>query len=159
MYNLAGDILHDLVVQEGVGDFDYVIGVPKAGEPIGTALAKALGKPHIRIEKIETDGGRKITSNILDPFEKGKKVLVVDDLITKAHTKREAIESIEANGLEVVATVVLYDREQGGIEELNSIGRKVYAVSRLSDTLDFFVREKKIMQAKKDEVMEYIATN
>ncbi len=161
MYALAGDILHDLAIDNGIGidDFDYVIGIPKAGEPIGKAFAKAIGKPHLRIEKIETDGGRKITSNILDPFEKGKKVVVIDDLITKAHTKREAIESIEANGLQVVATLVLYDREQGGIEELNRIGRKVYAAARISETLDFYIREKKITGAKKDEVMAYIAAN
>lgn len=158
-YVLAGDILYDLIEQEGINDFDYVIGIPKAGEPIGRALANAVNKPLLRIEKIESEDGRRITSNILDPFEKGKKVLLVDDLITKADTKREAIESVEANGLQVVATVVLYDREQGGLEELNREGRKVYAVSRLGETLIFFVIEGKISTTKKDEIMAYIAAN
>jgi orotidine-5'-phosphate decarboxylase len=158
-YTLTGDLLHELVVRENIGDFDYVIGIPKAGEPIGRAFAKAVGKPLLRIEKIEAEGGRKISSNILDPFERGKKAVLVDDLVTKAHTKREAIESVEANGLEVVATVVLYDRQQGGLEELNRTGRKVATVSRLGETLDFFVREKKIPAEKKDEVMAYIAAN
>lgn len=159
VYALAGDILHELSAQEGITDFDYVIGIPKAGEPIGRAFAKAVGKPLLRIEKSEGTDGRKITSNILDPFEKGKKVVLVDDLITKADTKREAIESVEANGLEVVATLVLYDREQGGLQELNQSGRKVYAVARLSEMLEFFVYDKKIPQEKKDEIMAYIATN
>ena len=159
LYTLMGDILHDVVVRENIGEFDYVIGIPKAGEPIGKAFAKAIGKPHLRIEKIEDEGGRRITSTILDPFEKGKKVVIIDDLVTKADTKREAIKSVEANGLEVVATIVLYDREQGGLKELNAEGRKVYAVARLSETLDFFVNKKKIDAAKKKEVMEYIAAN
>ena len=159
LYTLAGDALHDLVVREKIGGFDYVIGIPKAGEPIGKALARAFGKPHLRIEKIEGTEGRKISSTILDPFEKGKKVLLIDDLVTKADTKREAIESVEANGLEVAATLVLYDREQGGLEELNRTGRKVVAMAKLGETLDFFVREKKIPQTKKDEVMAYIAAN
>ncbi|TSC85188.1 MAG: uridine monophosphate synthetase [Parcubacteria group bacterium Gr01-1014_17] len=159
VYTLAGDILHDLVVLENIPDFDYVIGIPKAGEPIGRAFAKAVNKPLLRIEKIEGQDGRKITSNILDQFEKGKKVVLVDDLITKADTKREAIQSVEENGLEVVGTLVLYDREQGGLEELNRTGRKVCAVARLGEMLDFFVREKKIPQEKKDEIMEYIAAN
>ncbi len=158
-YVLAGDILHDLVVREGIFDFDYVVGIPKAGEPIGKAFAKAVRKPHLRIQKVEDEGGRRITSNILDSFEKGRKVVLVDDLITKADTKREAIRSIEANGLQVVATLVLYDREQGGIDELNREGKKVLAVSGLSETLSFFVREKKILPAKRDEVMAYIAAN
>jgi len=159
LYTLAGDLLHDLIDLEKIDDFDYIIGIPKAGEPIGRALAAATGKPLLRIEKIESSDGRRITSNILDPFEKGKKVLLVDDLITKADTKREAIESVEANGLQVVATIVLYDREQGGTEELNRIGRKVCAMSRLSETLDFYVHGKKISQVKKEEVMAYIAAN
>ena len=155
----AGDILHDLVVWERISDFDYVIGIPKAGEPIGRAFAKAVGKPFLRIEKIESNGGRRITSNILDHYKPGKKVVLVDDLITKADTKREAIESVEFNDLEVIATLVLYDREQGGLEELNRAGRKVCAAEKLSKTLDFFVSGKKIPQAKKEEVMTYIAAN
>ncbi len=159
MYAQAGDLLHNLIVQENVGNFDYIIGIPKAGEPIGHALARAIRTPSLRIEKIESEDGRRITSNILVPFEKGKKVLLVDDLITKADTKREAIASVEANGLQVVATVVLYDREQGGVDELNRTGRKICAMARLGETLDFFVSEKRIPKEKKEEVMTYIATN
>lgn len=159
LYTLAGDILHDLAVQCEVGEFDYVIGIPKAGEPIGRAFARAVGKPYLRIEKVENEEGRHISSTILDPFERGKKVVLVDDLITKADTKREAIRSVEENRLEVVATLVLYDREQGGLEELNSEGRRAYAAAQLGETLEFFVSQKKIDAAKKKEVMDYIATN
>ncbi len=159
VYALAGDILHELSARDNFPDFDYVIGIPKAGEPIGRAFAKAVGKPLLRIEKIEGEEGRKISSHIMDQFEKGKKVVLVDDLITKAETKREAIESVEANGLEVVATLVLYDREQGGLDELNRTGRMVRAVAKLGETLDFFVSERKISQAKKDEITAYIAAN
>lgn len=159
LYTLAGDVLHDLSVKEGIGDFDYVIGIPKAGEPIGKAFANAVGKPHLCIEKAEDANGRHITSKILDPFEKGKRVVVVDDLITKAGTKREAIEAIEKNGLIVVATLVLYDREQGGIAELSKEGRKVYATTTLSQTLEFLVSKGKITSEKKQEVLAYVAAN
>ena len=159
LYALAGDILHDLLVREGITDFDYVIGIPKAGEPIGQALAKAVGKPHLRIEKFEAEDGRHISSIILDPFVIGKNVILVDDLITKADTKREAIKSVEVNGLKVVATLVLYDREQGGLKELIGEGRKVCAAASLSETLEFFVNRGKISADKKKEVMAYIAAN
>lgn len=159
LYLLAGDILHDLAVREGITDFDYVIGIPKAGEPIGIAFANAVGKPHLSIVKEEGDGGRKITSQILSPFLPGKKVVLIDDLITKAGTKREAIEAIEANGLIVVATLVLYDREQGGLAELNAEGRKVCAASTLTKALDFYVERKKITPEKRTEVLAYVAAN
>jgi len=159
LYSVAGGVLAALAEREGITEFDYVIGIPKAGEPIGQAFAAAVGKPHIRIEKEESDGGRRITTRILDKFESGKKVVIIDDLITKAHTKREAIKSVEANGLKVVASLVLYDREQGGIAELNQDGYKVCAAAKLSEILDFYVGQKKIDQAKKDEVMAYVAAN
>ncbi len=159
MYALAGDLLHDLWDRENIGDFDYVIGIPKAGEPIGKAFAKAIGKPHLCIEKTESAEGRRITSTILDPFEKGKRAVIIDDLITKADTKREAIKSAEENGLMVVATLVLYDREQGGLIELNAEGKKVCAVAKISDVLDFFVYKDKISKSKREEVMAYIRSN
>ena len=159
VYALAGDVLHDLALSDGIIDFDYVIGIPKAGEPIGKAFAAAIGKPFLRIEKIEESGGRRISANTLDPFEKGRRVVLIDDLVTRAHTKREAIEAVEANGLQVVETLVLYDREQGGLAELNEGGRKTTAASKLSGMLDFFVGQKKITAEKRDEVMAYIAAN
>ena len=159
MYELAGDILHDLAIAEKISDFDYVVGIPKAGDPIGRAFAKAVGKPHLRIEKVETATGRHITSNILDPFEKGKKVVLIDDLVTRAQTKEEAIASIEANGLQVVATLVLCDREQGGLAELNAKGRKVCAAFTLRHMLDFLYQKKLITVEKHAEILRYIAGN
>ena len=158
LYSLSGDLLHDLL-PDGIEEFDYVIGIPKAGEPIGKAFAKAVGKPLLHIQKEEGGGERKITSTILDPFTRNSNVILVDDLITKAHTKREAIESIEFNGLNVVATLVLYDREQGGLKELNDSGRKTYAVSSLSEMMAFFVETKKIKPEEKEKVMAYIKAN
>ncbi len=58
-----------------------------------------------------------------------------------------------------MATVVLYDREQGGLQELNAEGRRIYAVARMSDALDFFVKEEKISLSKKKEIVDYIAAN
>ncbi|MFA5098925.1 MAG: orotidine-5'-phosphate decarboxylase [Candidatus Paceibacterota bacterium] len=154
-YALIGDILHEFVVRNGI-EFDYVIGIPKAGEPIGRALANAIGKPLLRMGKIEDKGSRKISANILDQFEPGKRVILVDDVITKADTKREAINAVKANGLEVAATVVLYDRQQGGLHDLLSEGNHAYAVTTLEDTLSFLVSEKKISSEKMDDVMAYI---
>jgi len=158
-YELAGDILHQMATTRGIDDFDYVIGIPNAGEPIGRAFAKAIGKPLLHVKKIEDSGGRHISSQILDPFVSSKRVVLIDDLITKAGTKREAIASVEKNGLTVAATLVLYDREQGGLKELRAEGCKIYAAAQLTDMLDYFVAKKSISESKKMEVMDYIKAN
>lgn len=167
LYELTGDVLHDLaadnglLLDDGSADFDYVIGIPKAGEPIGQAFAKAVGRPHLRVEKITDEHDRHIGNKILDPFDGSgqKRVVLVDDLITKADTKREAIRAAEANGFKVVAVLVIYDREQGGLAELNSEGYKVCAAATLTSALDFFVQTERISEEVKKKVVDYIAAN
>jgi len=141
--------------------YDYVIGIPKAGEPIAEAFCRLAGKPMLKMVKQEATavGGRKITSTIIGKFEPGKKVLLIDDLITQADTKLEAFAGVEANGLMAMDLLLGMDREQGGVEILQDQGKNVYAVSKLKDSLNLFVREEKIDEAKKKEVIEYLDAN
>lgn len=158
IYDLMGDILHDAIAEAGI-QFDYIVGIPKAGEPIVQVLAEKLGKKVLRLEKIESESGRRITSNLTGSFARGKRVLLVDDLVTQADTKREACQGIEANGLKVAGVAVVYDREQGGLEQLRNEGVNIFAVRKLSEMLNLYVSEGKITAQKRDEVIAYIAAN
>lgn len=141
--------------------YDYVIGIPKAGEPIAEAFCRLAGKPLLKLVKQEATGteGRKITSTIIGEFEPGKRVLLIDDLITQADTKLEAFAGVEANWLLAVDLLLGMDRQQGGVEILESRGKNVYAVSKLKESLDLFVREGKIDEVKKAEVIKYLDDN
>jgi orotate phosphoribosyltransferase len=154
VYALMADIFDALIAKEGI-EYDYILGIPKAGDPIAEALGRTTGKPVLHIEKIEIEGGRKIGTKILDPFEKKRKVLLVDDLVTQADTKREACKGVEENSLEVAAVVVGYDREQGGLEELRREGRKIFAARKMSQALDFYVEQKLVTSGKRKEVDDY----
>lgn len=163
-YHSAGILLAKLVMEKISileDDFDYIVGIPKAGEPLAEALALILHKPLLKIQKEENEGGRKISNKIDLPFEKtGKeKILLVDDLITQADTKLEAINSLKENGLNVIATLVLVDREQGGVEELKRNGHNIFAVATLSELLEIYEKEGCITKEKREEVIKYIKEN
>ena len=150
--------LYDLIEREKIV-FDLIAGIPRAGEPFAKVVAKLSEKSLIKLGKKEESGIRKIDSVISGEHQYGQRVLLIDDLITQADTKKEAIAVCEEAGLVVAAVVVLVDREQGGPEELKEAGYSLYAVFPLSQLLDYYVEADLITPEKRDEVKEYVAAN
>ena len=155
---MIGQVLYDLVQRNHIL-FDVVAGIPRAGEPFAKVISRLSGKPLLTLGKKEEGGTRKIDSVTGGECKYGQLVLLVDDLITQADTKKEAIAVCEEAEMVVVGIVVLVDREQGGSEELRRAGYSLYAALPLSDLLDYYVGVNLLAPEKRDEVMEYIATN
>lgn len=146
-------------VQRVAVDFDLVAGIPRAGEPFAKVVSRLSRKPLVILGKKVEGDLRKIDSVIEGEYRPGQRVLLIDDLITQADTKKEAIGVCEGVKLVVAGVAVLVDRQQGGAEELEMAGYNVYASFPLSVLLDYYVRTGKISQAKCVEVMAYITTN
>lgn len=155
---MIGQVLYDLVQRNHIL-FDVVAGIPRAGEPFAKVISRLSGKPLLTLGKKEEGGTRKIDSVTGGECKYGQLVLLVDDLITQADTKKEAIAVCEEAEMVVVGIVVLVDREQGGSEELRKAGYSLYAVLPLSELLDYYVGVNLLAPEKRDEVMGYIATN
>jgi len=147
-----------IIVQRSAVEFDLVGGIPRAGEPIAKVVSRLSGKPLLKlVKKIEEDR-RKIDS-VEGEYPVGLRVLIIDDLITQADTKKEAIGVVEGAKLVVAAIAVLIDRQQGGTEELEKMGYKLLAVFPLDVLLNYYVTVGNISQAKRDEVMAYVVAN
>jgi orotate phosphoribosyltransferase len=147
------------LVMEKKALFDYVAGIPRAGEPIAEVVSRLSGRPLLKLGKKTEGGSRKIDSIISGEHRPGQLVLLVDDLITQADTKKEAIEVCENAQLLVAGIVVLVDRQQGGTEQIEKAGYKLYAAFPLSVLLDWYVGANKLSQVKREEVMTYILAN
>ena len=100
--------------------FDRIAAIPYAGIPIGVGLALEMDRPLIYPRRELKDHGTRRA--IEGAFQPGEVALVVDDLITRGHSKMEAIAPLEAAGLAIHDVLVLIDREQGGEEELAGRG-------------------------------------
>jgi uridine monophosphate synthetase len=89
-------------------------------------------------------------------FKKNQVALLVDDLVTYADSKLEAIAVLEANGLTVRDVVVLLDRDQGGSEELNKHGYSCHADFGLRELIDFYHTSKMITDENYSRTKAYL---
>lgn len=136
---------------------DFCAGIPTAGIPIAAAYSQFSSVPVEEIfEKVQTEGGRRIVAG---KKAAGEKLLLIDDLVTQADTKLEAIKAAEGLGYQVVGVLVLVDREQGGSEQLAKAGYKLQAAFTLTQLLKYYLRSGKIDQARYDGVTNYLASS
>jgi uridine monophosphate synthetase len=135
--------------------FNRLAAIPYAALPIGTAVSLELGCPLIYPRKeAKGHGTRRVVEG---DFQKGERVVVLDDLITTGASKLEAIAPLEELGLQVEDIVVLIDREQGGREELEERGYRLHAVFGLGEMLDVLAQHGRISTAQRDEVKAFLA--
>ncbi|MDQ7815161.1 MAG: phosphoribosyltransferase family protein [Patescibacteria group bacterium] len=139
--------------------FDLVAGVPRAGDPFAARLAVYSEVSLLKLDKHEDVDKRNISRIIEGAWMPGGSVLLVDDLITQADSKLEAIRVLEKNGLRVRDAVVLVDREQGGVTGLARFGCTLHTIFTLTELLDFYVAESRIPPEKRDKVLEYVKNN
>lgn len=137
--------------------FDYIAGIPRAGEPFAQVLAKILGKPLITAEKIEEGDKRKIgkitSSQEIIP---GQSVLLFDDVITKGLSKDEMILRCEERGLEIAAIILLVDREEGGMKTYEKLSYRLITATTITKVVDLGLAEKRISQQKYRECLDYL---
>ncbi len=86
----------------------------------------------------------------------GLSVLVIDDLITKAGSKREAIAALRDMGATVDTALVLVDREQGGADELVEDDVTLLAALRITTLFDHYLASGVISPDIYGEAMAYL---
>jgi len=158
---IALDLLH-VINDDGINTPACVCGVPRAGEPFADVLAEAMELPkdrNIRLGKKESATDRHIDGILSGSYRPGDHVLLVDDLITKAGSKIEAINVLREHGLVVRDVVVLIDREQGGQKELEAAGCQLHAAFTLTKLLDFYMFAEAIRPNIRDAVVAYLRDN
>ena len=145
--------------------FDSLAGIPNAADPIIKALVRLTEKSSalsqgdfriIELKKVEVDGKRKIVPMPGFEYKKGERILLIDDLITQADTKLEAIAAAEGSGSIVAGVAVLVDRMQGGREQLEKDGYKLLASLTVKDLFDFYLTEDMITAEKYEESWKYV---
>jgi uridine monophosphate synthetase len=158
---LIGDLMWELPMRY----FRRYADIPEAGDPFGDQMERhVLRRAHpaerVRLHKeVRPDGSRRITEQVDGDYEDGDVCLLVDDLITQADTKLEAVKALESAGMYVDEVIVLVDRQQGGARQLRGNGYDLRAVYLLEELLAYYVSRDYIDQAMADKVMGYIADN
>ncbi|MFH0892477.1 MAG: hypothetical protein V1867_06895 [Candidatus Falkowbacteria bacterium] len=144
-------------------DFQALAGIPYAGDPIIEAIERIIPEPRdfriIKLSKEVTEGKRRIVPLPGFDYRQGENVLVIDDLVTKADSKIEAIKAIESEGSVVKNLVVLVDRQQGGQAQLQEAGYNLISCFTIRQLLDYYKTAGKISGQKYLECIDYIENN
>jgi len=139
--------------------FQWVVGVPHAGDPLAAAYSEQSGVPCLRLAKTTSGEQRSITSVLAGTYHRGESVLLIDDLVTQADSKLEAIETLSAAGLNTFAVAVVLDREQGGATELRQRGYPLLRLYTLTEFLETLGNGGRLSHADVQEILAYIRTN
>lgn len=135
--------------------FDRMVAVPYTAIPITTAISLINKKPFIYTRKEKKDYG--IKRPVEGEFHQGERVVLIDDMITTGGSKLETIEVIKSLGLKIKEIVVLFDRQQGGKEELAKKGYRLLSAFTINDWLKVLYDNKKIDKARFEQVKSYLS--
>ncbi|MCL5784647.1 MAG: hypothetical protein M1142_04835 [Patescibacteria group bacterium] len=136
---------------------DFCTGVPKAALVIAQKFSEVSKMPFMDVfEKIGQNTDRKIVIKEGVTPKPNTKLLVIDDVIAHGKSKLEALEAAKTVGF-YANMLVLIDREQGGVEQVEKEGCKVYAAMKLTDILDYYMGKNMITKEQYEKSIDYLS--
>jgi orotate phosphoribosyltransferase len=120
----------DMALQHG--DIEVVVGITVSGIPFATMMAEILDADMAVFHPIKHRKGKDAKGAVSSNFApvEGKKLIIVDDVITSGGTIGESIKVFKSLGAEPLAAVVLIDKK--GLLEVEKVPvESLIRVSRL----------------------------
>ena len=161
--NELSNLYANLIEEENI-QFDVIYGPAYKGIPLAAAVATIISGRTSNLvsisfdrkeEKTHGEGG-KIVGCV-----KGKKVLILDDVLTAGTALNQSIDLVREMGGEVVSSVVALDREElvEGVLARDLIGEKtnskLLSIATISQLVDFFNQTNKTKEARL--ISEYLS--
>ncbi|MEZ4408552.1 MAG: orotate phosphoribosyltransferase [Polyangiales bacterium] len=146
-HRLLGAALCEALAREGDA-IDGVAGVALGGCPLASAVSltsalQRLGRDgngwnalYVRKEAKDHGTAKLVEGTITAPEGVDRpRVALLEDVLTTGGSSKKAVESLRAEGYDVVAVIALVDREEGAVDALASVGVPARA---LLSRADFF---------------------
>lgn len=123
--------------------YEAIAAVPRAGVPFAQTYHRDHARfPIIQLEREEGPDGTAGHIRVFGGSRRAKSVLLIDDMITYAEPKLEAIDALENWSYNAANTLVLIDCEQGGAVQLAGKGYALWAVFSVTELFRFYVAQK-----------------
>lgn len=133
---LVGQVMLDLLKENGIDDFDAVGGLTMGADPVASAIlhqAQARGKSVdafvVRKAAKEHGMGRQVEG----PEVSGKSVVVVEDTSTTGGSPLTAARALEKAGAKVVAVATVVDRDTGAAQIIQEAGYRYLSAITLKE--------------------------
>ncbi|MFO7555428.1 MAG: orotate phosphoribosyltransferase [Desulfobacterales bacterium] len=122
--HLVFDVIKDLKA-DGIGGLTF------GADPMAmaTAFVSELKRSPVNafsIRKTQKDHG--IIRWIEGDMKPGQRVVIIDDVVTTGGSTIKAVERAVSEGLRVIKTVILVDRQEGGVENIRNHVEDVSAI-------------------------------
>ncbi|HIK02057.1 TPA: orotate phosphoribosyltransferase [archaeon] len=133
---------------------EILAGGETAGIPYAAWISARSNIPMAYIRRRPKGYGR--TSQVEGSMDSGKKVLLVEDLITTGYSKASFVEGIRNTGATIEHCLVVFDREQGGRERLKENGIELHSLVTLSETLEYGLKTGELSQEDYEKIQKYL---
>ncbi|EEB16626.1 conserved hypothetical protein [Pediculus humanus corporis] len=155
LMKLLTDLLVELIQKSVNEKFQHVCGVPYTALPMATLVSVNVDKSMlIRRKEVKDHGTRKM---IEGRFNKGDNCIIIEDVVSSGSSILETVQELKSEGLKVSNAIVVLDREQGGVKNLQDQGLHVNILMSLDKILETLVKHKKISEETFKEVKEYVS--
>lgn len=151
---IAVDVLEELVHPL---EFDLLSDIPTAATPLVSSLSDRLGIGMITPRTDDKTHGSGAKIDGMQSSDEGKVAVLIDDLVTRADSKLEAINVLKGHGIKVNDVVVLVDREQGGSDQLIQEGYKFHRAFTMKQMLDLYLRTGRLNQEEFQNIHHRLA--
>ena len=119
-------------------EVEAVGGMTLGADPIAYAISytSSLQPPLIQAFSVRKDTKTHGTGRLIEgPFNKGDRVVVVEDVITTGASALRAIDAVTSAGGKIRGVLALVDREDGGRRAIEDKGYEVISLVRISEVL------------------------
>jgi orotate phosphoribosyltransferase len=110
---------------------DRIAGVELGGVPLAAALSLETGIPSLIVRRQAKEYGT--AKEVEGVWEKGERVVLVEDVLTTAGQAIDAAKRLSAAGLEVARIIYVIDREEGAEANIRQAGFHPGALFRKSE--------------------------
>ena len=143
--NIRTKIVHAFieVIKRKYAETEIVAAVATAGIPMGSLIAHELNLPLVYVRSSSKDHG--LENKIEGVLEAGKKVIVIEDLISTGGSSLKAVDAIRAAGAEVLGMAAIFTYGfQKADDNFNNSNCSLVTLS----TYEYLIR-----QAEKEEIV------
>lgn len=156
LQSMLADLMWE-VASESVGKVSQICGVPYTALPLATLISAQTNIPMlIKRKEAKLYGTKKLLEGI---YSRGDNCLIIEDVITSGSSILETADILRKEQLNVKQAVVVIDREQGAMENLENHGIKVKSLYTVTTLMQYLLELGKITEAIVKDVNNYIKMN
>ena len=151
---IIDSMINIILTKIGIENIDIIGGTSTAGIPHAVKIAEKLRKPFIYIKSDTGSTGK--MSEIEGNMVTGKRVLIIEDLISKGGSALKAVKMVRAkNGIADFCLAIFTYEMESSMELFKDNSCSVFTVSRFSKLIETAAEQKYINNSEMEKALDW----